>query len=510
MPVRQEQHVDAGQVDGQPLGVGEPDVAVGADVEQHRRRAVALSGRGERREAVAGDAEVVEADDAVVPVVLAARRDAPEEVGHLGKLRHARGDARERVGRVVDDDRDGELVELGCRGFRSGCHRRIVPEPAPTGSPSTSGSVSSVVWLRSMSALGCVRCGRRCFVEPESLVEATQRRGRPPVALAEQLHGGGHEERPDDGGVDEDGDGEPDAELLDGEDLAGGEAGEDDDDEERGGGDDAAAALQADGDGEVAVAGLVVHLLDAREQEDLVVHREPEGEDEDEHRHPQVEGADRVEAEQPGEVSFLEDPHQGTEAGAEAEDVHDDGLDRHDDRAGHEEQQHERGGDDHEGGEREPFAEPGLDVDELGGDAADLGVERRRCASQLGDERGCFAALGGAGGRDVDDGDAVGGVGPDRGADDAGHARDLLEPGDELGAVGVGVGDDGDGVGAACREPVGEGECDRRAPRTSGAACGRRRSRSWAPRNGTPSRTSTTTAAAPTATAWPCTHRVSR
>ena len=157
-----------------------------------------------------------------------------------------------------------------------------------------------------------------------------------------------------------------------------------------GGGDDAAAALQADGDGEVAVAGLVVHLLDAGEQEDLVVHREPEGEDEDEHRHPQVEGADGVEAEEPGEVSFLEDPDQGAEAGAEAEDVHDDGLDRHDDRAGHEEQQHEGGGDDHEGGQREAFAEPGLDVDELGGDAADLGVEGRLRAAKLGDELGCF------------------------------------------------------------------------------------------------------------------------
>ena len=103
----------------------------------------------------------------------------------------------------------------------------------------------------------------RCFVEPESLVEATQRCGGPPVAFAEELHGGGHEEGADDGGVDEDGDGEPDAELLDGQDFPGGEAGEDDDDEERGGGDDAAAALQADGDGEVTVAGLVVHLLDA-------------------------------------------------------------------------------------------------------------------------------------------------------------------------------------------------------------------------------------------------------
>ena len=41
-----------------------------------------------------------------------------------------------------------------------------------------------------------------------------------------------------------------------------------------------------------------------------------------------------------------------------------------------------------------------------------------------------------------------------------GMVETLLEPGDELGAVGVGVGDDGDGVGAACGEPVGEGERD--------------------------------------------------
>ena len=46
----------------------------------------------------------------------------------------------------------------------------------------------------------CGRCG--CIVEPESLVEATQRRGSPPVAFAEELHGGGYEEGADDGGVD--------------------------------------------------------------------------------------------------------------------------------------------------------------------------------------------------------------------------------------------------------------------------------------------------------------------
>jgi len=144
VPVREEQHVDAGQVDGQSFGVGEPDVSVGAHIEQHRRGAISLSGGGEGGEAVTRDAEVVEAHDAVVPVVSAARRDAPEEVGHLRKLRHAGSDARERVGHVVDDDRDGQLVELGCCGFRGRCHRVIVPEPAPTGSASAAGSVSSV------------------------------------------------------------------------------------------------------------------------------------------------------------------------------------------------------------------------------------------------------------------------------------------------------------------------------------------------------------------------------
>jgi hypothetical protein len=100
-------------------------------------------------------------------------------------------------------------------------------------------------------------------VEPESVVEAAQWFGCPPVAFAEEFHGGGYEEGSDDGGVDEDGDREPDAELFDGEDFAGGEAGEHDDDEEGSGGDDAAAALQADGDGKVAVAGFVVHFFDA-------------------------------------------------------------------------------------------------------------------------------------------------------------------------------------------------------------------------------------------------------
>ena len=118
VPVRQEQHVDAGQVECQPLCVCEPDVTVGADVEQHCCGAVALSCGCERGEAVTRDAQMVEGDDAVVPIVLAGRRDTPEQVRDLGKLRYTRGDTRERVGCVVDDDRDGEFVEFGDRDHR--------------------------------------------------------------------------------------------------------------------------------------------------------------------------------------------------------------------------------------------------------------------------------------------------------------------------------------------------------------------------------------------------------
>ena len=76
VPVRQEEHVDGREVDGQAFGVGEPDVAVGADVEQHGHRPFPLPRGGECREAVTGHAEVVEGHHAVMAVVLPARRDA--------------------------------------------------------------------------------------------------------------------------------------------------------------------------------------------------------------------------------------------------------------------------------------------------------------------------------------------------------------------------------------------------------------------------------------------------
>jgi hypothetical protein len=50
---------------------------------------------------------MVEDDNAIVPIVLTVRRNTLEQVRELRKLRYTRGDTRERVGCVVDDDRDG-------------------------------------------------------------------------------------------------------------------------------------------------------------------------------------------------------------------------------------------------------------------------------------------------------------------------------------------------------------------------------------------------------------------
>ena len=66
------------------------DVVVGAESTAPSPCDVAVS---KCREAVTCHAQLVEAHDAVVPVVLAARRNAPEQICHLGKLRHTGGDA---------------------------------------------------------------------------------------------------------------------------------------------------------------------------------------------------------------------------------------------------------------------------------------------------------------------------------------------------------------------------------------------------------------------------------
>ena len=87
------------------------------------------------------------------------------------------------------------------------------------------------------------------------------------------------------------------------------------------------------------VAGVVEALLDAAEQEDLVVHREPEQQAEEEQRHPGLDRVDLGQAEQVGADALLEDEHQEAVGGAHREQVHGDRRGRdHDRTEGHEQQ----------------------------------------------------------------------------------------------------------------------------------------------------------------------------
>ena len=71
---------------------------------------------------------------------------------------------------------------------------------------------------------------------------------------------------------------------------------------------------------------------------------------------------DRGEAEQPLEVAVLEDPDEHARGGPERDDVEQQRLDGHDDRPGHEEQQHERGEHDEADGDTAPAAHRGVEV----------------------------------------------------------------------------------------------------------------------------------------------------
>ena len=85
-------------------------------------------------------------------------------------------------------------------------------------------------------------------------------------------------------------------------------------------------------DGLRVVVGLVVALADAAQQEDVVVHREAEEDGEQEDRQPGLDALDLLEAEQAGADALLRHQHEQPVRGAHGEQVHDDGLDRHDDR----------------------------------------------------------------------------------------------------------------------------------------------------------------------------------
>ena len=98
------------------------------------------------------------------------------------------------------------------------------------------------------------------------------------------------------------------------------------------------------------VARAVVLLLDAGEQEDLVVHRQPERDAEHQDRRRRVERARGREVEDARPVALLEDPHHRAERRGEREQVEHQRLGRDEQAAEHQEQQHERrDGDDQPG-----------------------------------------------------------------------------------------------------------------------------------------------------------------
>lgn len=86
--------------------------------------------------------------------------------------------------------------------------------------------------------------------------------GHPPVGLAAQFHHRGDEDHPDDGGVDEHGDGHAEASLLD-RDVGAEQGGGEDGDHDGGRGcDDLGGPRQSSGNGRAGVSGSLVLLTD--------------------------------------------------------------------------------------------------------------------------------------------------------------------------------------------------------------------------------------------------------
>src|SRR5205823_2453899 len=166
--------------------------------------------------------------------------------------------------------------------------------------------------------------------------------GQIPVARAEQLHHGGQEQGPDDGGVEKYGDSQADAHLLE---LDHGQRGEGEEDEHHdhgGGGDDPGGGLNTLRHGHLGLAGAVVALPDPAEDEHVVVHGQPEHHHEQEQRQPARHRVHAGEAEQRLPPPPLEQRDDNAVGGGHRQQVEEHGGDRDDQRPERDEQQHER------------------------------------------------------------------------------------------------------------------------------------------------------------------------
>src|SRR5215207_364840 len=158
---------------------------------------------------------------------------------------------------------------------------------------------------------------RRVIAQPESFVQPPQGSRRPPVPVPEELHQRGHEQRPDQAGVDQHRQRRPDAVLLDEDDLRGREGADRNREEQRGGGHDPSRPLETGGYSLRALDSRVMRLLDPGEQEDAVVGRETEDDREQQDRHRLLERSLAAVIQQALQPAVLEDEDQDPEGGAQ-------------------------------------------------------------------------------------------------------------------------------------------------------------------------------------------------
>ena len=138
-----------------------------------------------------------------------------------------------------------------------------------------------------------------------------------------------------------------------------------------------------------AVAGAVPLLPHAGEQEHLVVHRQAEDDGEQHHRHPRLDRR-RLHAGEVAEPAPLEQRHDDAVGGADRQQVHDHGLERHEQRPEHDHQQQERqrehGAEEVRQARREVVGEVDVDGDGAGDGDVDAGglLDRRAARRRAG------------------------------------------------------------------------------------------------------------------------------
>ena len=194
----------------------------------------------------------------------------------------------------------GAVKAPPARAFPTGTPERSGSNDVPSRSPAPTSSSSG-------SCGGTPAGGVRLAVDVELRQDPIEPLRQPPVAVAEQLHRGRHEEHADHGGVDQDRDGQPEAEQLDGPLVTEHEAGEHAHHDQGGGRDDPGGRGQAVGHGGGVVVRAVVLLPHAGEEEDLVVHREAEDDGEQHHRRPRLDRPAR-----PRPIRLPPQPHWNT------------------------------------------------------------------------------------------------------------------------------------------------------------------------------------------------------